>query len=174
MKNKGYSLLEVIVVIAILGVITGFLITSSGLLDGRRVKACADNISSLLEKVRMTNLGKDEVTLTIYEDAGNGIKADIVTKVKSKAEVTGFGGAGTERTVVEDLGNDNVEIHYSTDISGSSPVFLGTDKMYFSFSRNSGSIQSTTPAGIRCILVRKGNAEKKIKIYAETGKISLE
>lgn len=122
----------------------------------------------------MTNLGKDEVILTIYEDAGNGIKADIVTKVKSKAEVTGSGGAGTERTVVEDLGNDNVEIHYSTDISGSSPVFLGTDKMYFSFSRNSGSIQSTTPAGIRCILVRKGNAEKKIKIYAETGKISLE
>ena len=174
MKNKGYSLLEVIVVIAILGVITGFLITSSGLLDGRRVKACADNISSLLEKVRMTNLGKDEVILTIYEDAGNGIKADIVTKVKSKAEVTGSGGTGTERTVVEDLSNDNVEIHYSTDISGSSPVFLGTDKMYFNFSRNSGSIQSTTPAGIRCILVRKGNAEKKIKIYAETGKISLE
>ena len=65
LNNKGYSLLEAIVIIAILGVLTGFMATSSGLFDGRRVKACADSVSSLLDKVRLANLGKDEVTLTI-------------------------------------------------------------------------------------------------------------
>ena len=174
MNNKGYSLLEAIVIIAILGVITGFMVTSSGLLDGRRVKACADNISSLLEKVRATNLGKDEVTLTIYEEPGNGIKAKIVTKVKSKAEAEGSLAAGTEQSVIEDVGNDNIEISYSTDISGSSPVLLGSGSLEFSFNRSSGSVKNTIPAGIKCIIVRRGNAEKKIKIYTETGKISIE
>ena len=61
LNNKGYSLLEAIVIIAILGVLTGFMATSSGLFDGRRVKACADSVSSLLDKVRLANLGKDEV-----------------------------------------------------------------------------------------------------------------
>lgn len=163
-----------IVIVAILGVITGFLITSSGLLDGRRVKACADNISSLLEKVRLTNLGKDEVTLNIYEDVGNGIKANIITKVKSKAEAESSLAAGAVKTVTEDVGNDNVELSYSTDLSGSSPVLLGGGGISFCFNRNSGSVKDTIPGGIKCIIVKKGNAEKKIRIYTETGKISIE
>jgi len=80
LNNKGYSLLEAIVIIAILGVLTGFMATSSGLFDGRRVKACADSVSSLLDKVRLANLGKDEVTLTIYKDTDQAIKAKIVTQ----------------------------------------------------------------------------------------------
>lgn len=170
MNNKGYSLLEAIIIVVILGVIAGFMMTSSGLLDGRRTKACADNISSLLEKVRATNLGKDEVTITIYEDTGKGIKADIVTKVKAKNPSD----PDKLSRVTEDVGNDNMEISYSTDLSGSSPVLLGSGSMEFSFNRSTGSVKSTTPSGIKCIIVRRGNAEKKIKIYTETGKVSVE
>ena len=170
MNNKGYSLLEAIIIVVILGVITGFMVTSSGLLDGRRTKACADNISSLLEKVRATNLGKDEVTINIYEDTGKGIKADIVTKVKAKNPSD----PDKLSRVTEDVGNDNMEISYSTDLSGSSPVLLGSGSMEFSFNRSTGSVKSTTPSGIKCIIVRRGNAEKKIKIYTETGKVSVE
>ena len=160
MNNKGYSLLEAVVIIAILGVLTGFIATSTGLFDGRRVKACADSVSSLMDKVRLANLGKDEVSLTIYKDSDKAIKAKIVTKVKLRNDVV------TEREFIEDVSNDNVEMSYSTD--------TGTEGMRFTFNRNTGSVNQTTPSDIKCIILRKGNAEKKIKIYAATGKIVVE
>ena len=168
LNNKGYSLLEAIVIIAILGVLTGFMATSSGLFDGRRVKACADSVSSLLDKVRLANLGKDEVTLTIYKDTDQAIKAKIVTKIMSSNRST------TEKEFIEDVSNDNVEMSYSTDISGSSESPAGAAGMVFNFNRNTGAIKDTSPNGIQCIILRKGNAEKKIKIYAATGKIIVE
>lgn len=168
LNNKGYSLLEAIVIIAILGVLTGFMATSSGLFDGRRVKACADSVSSLLDKVRLANLCKDEVTLTIYKDTDQAIKAKIVTKIMSSNRST------TEKEFIEDVSNDNVEMSYSTDISGSSENPAGAAGMVFNFNRNTGAIKDTSPNGIQCIILRKGNAEKKIKIYAATGKIIVE
>ena len=168
MNNKGYSLLEVIIIVAILGVITGFIATSSGIFDGRRVKACADSISSLLEKVRMTNLGKDKVTLTIYKESDNVIKAKILTTVRDGNN------SETQRTVVDNVSNDNVDIYYSSDISGSNPVLLGNTEMSFSFDRSSGSVNSTYPLDVQCIILRKGDAMKKIKIYRITGKVSIE
>ena len=168
MNNKGYSLLEAIVIIAILGVLTGFMATSSGLFDGRRVKACADSVSSLLDKVRLANLGKDEVTLTIYKDTDKAIKAKIVTKIVSRNDSI------TEKTFIENVSNDNVEMSYSTDISGSAENPAGAAGMVFNFNRNTGAIKDTSPNGIQCIILRKGNAEKKIKIYAATGKIIVE
>lgn len=167
MNNKGYSLLEAIVIIAILGVLTGFMATSSGLFDGRRVKACADSVSSLLDKVRLANLGKDEVTLTIYKDTDQAIKAKIVTKIMSRND-------SITKTFIEDVSNDNVEMSYSTDISGSAENPAGAAGMVFNFNRNTGAIKDTSPNGIQCIILRKGNAEKKIKIYAATGKIIVE
>ena len=167
LNNKGYSLLEAIVIIAILGVLTGFMATSSGLFDGRRVKACADSVSSLLDKVRLANLGKDEVTLTIYKDTDQAIKAKIVTKIMSRND-------SVTKTFIEDVSNDNVEMSYSTDISGSSENPAGAAGMVFNFNRNTGAIKDTSPNGIQCIILRKGNAEKKIKIYAATGKIIVE
>ena len=167
LNNKGYSLLEAIVIIAILGVLTGFMATSSGLFDGRRVKACADSVSSLLDKVRMANLGKDEVTLTIYKDTDQAIKAKIVTKIMSRND-------SITKTFIEDVSNDNVEMSYSTDISGSAENPAGAAGMVFNFNRNTGAIKDTSPNGIQCIILRKGNAEKKIKIYAATGKIIVE
>ena len=167
MNNKGYSLLEAIVIIAILGVLTGFMATSSGLFDGRRVKACADSVSSLLDKVRLANLGKDEVTLTIYKDTDQAIKAKIVTKIVSRND-------SIEKTFIEDVSDDNVEMSYSTDISGSAENPAGAAGMVFNFNRNTGAIKDTSPNGIQCIILRKGNAEKKIKLYAATGKIIVE
>ena len=167
MNNKGYSLLEAIVIIAILGVLTGFMATSSGLFDGRRVKACADSVSSLLDKVRLANLGKDEVTLTIYKDTDQAIKAKIVTKIMSRND-------SITKTFIEDVSDDNVEMSYSTDISGSAENPAGAAGMVFNFNRNTGAIKDTSPNGIQCIILRKGNAEKKIKIYAATGKIIVE
>ena len=168
LNNKGYSLLEAIVIIAILGVLTGFMATSSGLFDGRRVKACADSVSSLLDKVRLANLGKDEVTLTIYKDTDQAIKAKIVSRNDSITEKI------TEKTFIEDVSDDNVEMSYSTDISGSAENPAGAAGMVFNFNRNTGAIKDTSPNGIQCIILRKGNAEKKIKIYAATGKIIVE
>lgn len=173
MKNKGYSLLEAIVTIAILGVLTGLLVTSSGLFDGRRVKACSDNIASVLEKVRMATLGKDEVILTIYRDPVDGIKGRIVTKVKNKNDSYEY-----IRTFEDELGKDNVEVYYSADISGSSPSELSTAGMagiVFRFNRSSGALEDVSGfSTVRSIIVKKGHSERKIKIYKETGKIEIE
>ena len=91
-----------------------------------------------------------------------------MTKVVLKNDST------TEKTFIEDVSNDNVEMSYSTDISGSAENPAGAAGMVFNFNRNTGAIKDTSPNGIQCIILRKGNAEKKIKIYAATGKIIVE
>ena len=118
--------------------------------------------------MRLANLGKDEVTLTIYKDTDQAIKAKIVTKIVSRNDSI------TEKTFIEDVSDDNVEMSYSTDISGSAENPAGAAGMVFNFNRNTGAIKDTSPNGIQCIILRKGNAEKKIKIYAATGKIIVE
>ena len=46
--------------------------------------------------------------------------------------------------------------------------------MSFRFDRSSGSVNNTNPLDVQCIILRKGDAMKKIKIYRITGKVSVE
>ena len=59
-NNSGFSLVELIIVIAIMAVLVGVMATSITSLTGRRVRKCADEIVTTLERTRVLTLGKEQ------------------------------------------------------------------------------------------------------------------
>ena len=59
-NNSGFSLVELVIVIAIMAVLVGVMATSITSLTGRRVRKCADEIVTTLERTRVLTLGKEQ------------------------------------------------------------------------------------------------------------------
>ena len=59
-KNSGFSLVELIIVIAIMAIVVTVAGLSVGTLTGRRVRKCADEIVSTIERARVLTLGKEQ------------------------------------------------------------------------------------------------------------------
>ena len=66
-NNGGFSLVELIVVIAISVVLIGAATISIRSVMGVEVKQCARNIESIINKTRVTSMGKDSAVLKIYK-----------------------------------------------------------------------------------------------------------
>ena len=62
-NNGGFSLVELIVVIAISVVLIGAATISIRSVMGVEVKQCARNIESIINKTRVTTMGKDSAVL---------------------------------------------------------------------------------------------------------------
>ena len=59
-KNGGFSLVELIIVVAIMAIVVGVIGLSVGTLTGRKTAKCADEIVSTLERARVLTLGKEQ------------------------------------------------------------------------------------------------------------------
>lgn len=59
-NNSGFSLVELVIVIAIMAVLVGVMATSITSLTGRKVRKCADEIVTTLERTRVLTLGKEQ------------------------------------------------------------------------------------------------------------------
>lgn len=162
-NNKGFSLVELIVVIAI-GVILASAITISlSSVLGVAVKQCARNIESVLNKTRVSTMGKDSVVVELYKDSSDGAYYYKVTT------------NGTD-TETKKIGRSSLEISYSMEQDYSSVKSLtGSDAISIEFDRGSG-VEKTDANGKCCsrIWIKKGSTQKVITIYKETGKIVSE
>ena len=69
-NNKGFSLVELIVVIAILAVMMGMFLLTSGILNVRAGKQCAKQLKHELDSIRIASMGKNSVVLRLYQDSG--------------------------------------------------------------------------------------------------------
>jgi prepilin-type N-terminal cleavage/methylation domain-containing protein len=95
-NNGGFSLVELIVVIAISVVLIGAATISIRSVMGVEVKQCARNIESIINKTRVTSMGKDSAVLKIYKASDgayyykmtiNGTESDPSKIGKSRIEV---------------------------------------------------------------------------------------
>lgn len=78
-ENGGYSLVELIVVIAIMAVLLGITTYSATLISGKEAKRCANNISTALDKTKSYSLvksGTADVYLLIKKDASERLVAE--------------------------------------------------------------------------------------------------
>ena len=69
-NNSGFSLVELIIVIAIMAVLVGVMATSITSLTGRKVRKCADEIVTTLERTRVLTLGKEQNQMCIRDSHG--------------------------------------------------------------------------------------------------------
>lgn len=178
-KNGGFSLVELIVVIAIMAVLTGIASMSLASVMGVSVKQCARDIQSAANQTRVSTLGKDEVIMTITK--GNKAKSSeayyctIVTK----------DGLGKTTENEEKIGKSNLDITYVlSDSKGNktSDITLDdTHSLTIKFNRGTGAMapcmksDGSSGGDYYCmqIKVKKNSTEKIISFYPETGKVSL-
>lgn len=78
-KNGGFSLVELIIVVAIMAIVVGVIGLSVGTLTGRKIAKCADEIVSTLERARVLTLGKEQnqVEFVLTDVSGEVSCADL-------------------------------------------------------------------------------------------------
>lgn len=152
-NNGGFSLVELIVVIAISVVLIGAATISIRSVMGVEVKQCARNIESIINKTRVTTMGKDSAVLEIYKDASDGA-------YYYKTTING---------VVSDpskIGKSRIDVYYSMKDDYSDKTQLNSSgSIVLQFDRSSGA-QKPDANGKCCsrIWIQK-TAQKRLSRY---------
>ena len=157
-NNSGFSLVELIIVIAIMAVLVGVMATSITSLTGRKVRKCADEIVTTLERTK-------EYTAQIRQgdvEVSNRVlgKEPIDIKVYFEGDSTGY-------SLTELKGSDSLL-----------PYVSSSNGLHLVFNRASGAFEKDTCTANNvlkeyCLKIVVSNGTRNIEIttVGKTGKI---
>ncbi len=170
--NKGFSLVELVVVIAIMSVLVGISAFGIGMLSGRPAQKASARFRTNLDRIRTVSMGKTSASLELYVTADGVFSKETVNGV-SKDPVM--------------LGPKSVTCSYS--YTGVTPVEMAVgDKIVIVFDRSDGSLKSVTASGSAGssiytsgtttgvnevdFIFTKANKKYKVSIVPITGRVS--
>lgn len=167
--NRGFSLIELIIVLAILAVLTLGVSYGVGLLTDKPAEQCATKLQSYITDCRVTTMGKLSAVLYLYMD---GDRLMVKKNIDGTETVTSLGsGVAVSYRVTGDAADS-----YRTLGGASSPLVI-------SFNRSSGAfeplgVMGSEFTGKYCLEIKvevPGNDKVKLlKLSYLTGKIVLE
>ena len=160
-SNRGYSLVELIVVIAIMAILVGVFSISVGSLSGRKVNKCADEIVATQKeyKAQIYQGGTLVSDRTVGNDA-------ITIKVTFEGDATEYDlKAGTIQG-----SEPYVKIGSKTDAEKIG-LFLVFNRSSGAFEQNTNSVGGTDKTYCKKVAVSGGNREIEITPVGRTGKI---
>lgn len=156
-NNKGLSLIELIIVVAIMAIIGAASFLSLRMATNKQVSSCADKIRTSLDQTRNLALGKSSAYLKIWKD----------DTVKVRMMVN-----GAEYGDVVDVGVSGLTVTYDTNSSsGLSLPSSETSALIVEFDRSSGGVKGTPY--VKNITVTNGNRTVIVSIDHFTGRISV-
>lgn len=163
-NNKGYSLVEMIAVLAVLSVMLGGTISVVGYMSGSKAKSAAYTIQSAINKARTEAMSKS----TGMEGDIAGVK-DVYLKIEQDAGEYFAVLQSKTSEVKEYLGNNHLEIR------GGSELITEGNPLYIDFERDTGRINTHpgTYDEITEISITQGNVTYRISFVRVTGKVSL-
>lgn len=165
--NRGLSLVEMIIVVAILAVVGGLMTMGISAVVSKPADECASKLEASLKNARITTMGKQSVTLKLYE------KDDCIYL---KEEVITAGGTSSTKDIK--IGAKDVEVSYKL-VGGSTYSSLGdsSNPLVLAYKRSTGGFMEITPGSNQyCeeIKITKGTRERFLKMAHLTGKVTLE
>lgn len=166
-NNTGYSLVELIIVIAIMAVLIGTVFLSITMVFGANAKTCANNIQRAIADCKVTTMGKKEAYMELYRDT-NG-------SVYTKLYVYEQNGAAPTEGEPQKMGNSRVYIGYTKEgesLEAARSLDEG-DSITIKFDRSSGSFDAATYADCAQIVVRGGSKNYALEFTQLTGKSEL-
>ncbi len=158
LNNKGLSLIELIIVLAIMAIIGAASFLSLSMATNRQVSSCADKIRSTLDQTRNLALGKNSAYMVIWKD-------DTV-KVRIYVNNEPYGGNYI------DVGVGGLDVTYDTNTA--SGLTLGNSEatgQMIEFDRSSGGVKGATY--ITKFTVTNGNRTCTVTIDHFTGRITV-
>lgn len=162
--NSGFSIVELIIVIAIIAAVVTTAALSVGLVFSANARTCANDIMGAIAECKIATMsaGQGNVRLLIYRDSNGDIFSELQTRESASASWTAENGAekiGARRCLI------------STTNGGTEVLESGTWEIIFD--RSSGSFASTTIDGVSPVwdvYVSGGSKNYLIHLEKLTGK----
>jgi len=171
--NRGFTLVELLVVTAILGVLVLAVSLSVQSIFMGRVNSCAKQINASIARIKVSAMSREgDCYLKLYAK-DDGYYAECFENDKS--------------VCVDKLGDARLTLRYF-DEDGISAQVNGSNPLYLSFSRETGALESFFETAARCedplastalshcakIVVSSGSRDMKVMLVAATGKHYVE
>lgn len=184
-KNSGFSLVELIIVIAIMAIVVTVAGLSVGTLTGRRVRKCADEIVSTIERARVLTLGKEQNNVECvisYDSTDKEYHAMVYQVINGTPTEVSDRVVGRDPIQVQVYFDDDDDTHAYplTELKGTLPYASSTQGLHLVFNRASGAFEAgTCEAGgakknfCKRIVVSNSDGTRRIEIttVGRTGKI---
>jgi prepilin-type N-terminal cleavage/methylation domain-containing protein len=157
--NRGFSLVELIITVAIMSLLIGVTSYGLSLSSGKPAEECARKLASALQHGRTSTMGKYRNTITITKNSsGIVVEEEMVIKIEDDGTEQ-----HSERTSV--VGNKAVTIKYSTD--GSS--------IKLRFDSGSGALKKNASGDYYTgFELSKAGTTKHVTIEPLTGRVSTD
>lgn len=175
-RNQGYSLVELIVVIAILAVVSAGAVYGIGMLSGWEMKQCVRQLDSAIGETKMNAMSKGEGRLEISRDSAGNYYMEMITVKRDKADPKT---AEDLRLGKAKIAGKNLQIYYVGDDAPEEQLITETNVIAISFDPGSGAFKpmQESPSTVYCrkLIVRRGTArEKTITLVKDTGRHYIE
>lgn len=187
-ENKGFTLVELVIVIALLSIFIGIFTLNIGNITGYDAKECYKNISSAITSAKIQTLGKAKETGDIYLQ----IYKDTSDKRVYVQTVTNAGSSSTGSPEIMDKkkltkrGNVNVKFVYIKDddtLSDEVTAETGSE-LNICYNRATGAIVAqgikkpdgsgnTSSYRVKYIYVTGGSHKYTIELIPSTGKVKI-
>lgn len=155
-NNKGLSLIELIVVVAILGVFAGTVGFSIRMINSARTSSCAKDINSALDYVKTRTMSKEDPTyLIIYRSTKEG-KSGYYYAYSTKPDTF-----SPNEDVDRRAGTINIKLYYNL-VGDTQEKELIDQYVVIGFDKASGAFKNFTPAAVGTKLV--SGQVQKIKV----------
>ncbi len=154
--HRGFSMIELVVVIAIMAILSTVGVLSYGMVSGRQVISCAEEIESYLGQTKTQALSRASADLEIFiGDDGVYVNPSIENRdIK--------------------VGKSGITVKYQTD-DGTEFTLSDTERLVISFDRSSGAFQALADGSYcKSITLDNGRHSRKIVLIPSTGKFYIE
>ena len=162
-KNGGFSIVELVIVVAIIGILIAVGMGSISYNQRLKAQECAEKITALIEECKLISTSKYETSLIIQNNGSGEIEA--VESIKPSAEESAS-------QTISIVGDTSVTISYETTSGGTGNLSEG-GSFTINFDRVTGAFD-TKNDNIAVIYVEKGGVTKTITLESKTGKVSIE
>lgn len=162
-NNDGYSMIELIIVLAIIAILMGTVYYSIILVFSANAKSCANNIQRAIGDCKVTTMGKADAYMELYrDDDGN---------VYTQMHVTESDGSVTDEEP-EKVGTSKVNVGYTPKGGTETELVPGkANAIRICFDRSNGGFKADNNGNIYDeIYVRGGSKDFGITMTELTGK----
>ncbi|SER21414.1 hypothetical protein SAMN04487884_10351 [Butyrivibrio fibrisolvens] len=173
-NDKGVSLVELIIIIAIMAVLSTGLISMIGILNGRAARECAQDTLSALSKVRVLTLSKSTGAPPSGKASDANVYLEIIPDSDGRILIKQAKKNEDGVVVVFDqisVGAANVDI--IAEINGKEVNLTGTD-IKIAYDRATGAFLKYSDEGYMTKLTFKQGKSYTIYMTPATGKATME